>query len=104
MASITLGMMVGFEQKYVLRLITALVTNAWQSMQLLQYGIEIEIMAFTKTRQEVNRNGIRSKDFVFELAMLLIRSADEWMYNDAEQFFQGHYMGGTMIDYKYYHF
>jgi uncharacterized membrane protein (Fun14 family) len=77
MASITLGMMVGFEQKYVLRLITALVTNAWQSMQLLQYGIEIEIMAFTKTRQEVNRNGIRSKDFVFELAMLLIRSADE---------------------------
>jgi len=77
MASITLGMMVGFEQKYVLRLITALVTNAWQSMQLLQYGIEIEIMAFTKTIQEVNRNGIRSKDFVFELAMLLIRSADE---------------------------
>jgi hypothetical protein len=77
MASITLGMMVGFEQKYVLRLITALVANAWQSMQLLQYGIEIEIMAFTKTIQEVNRNGIRSKDFVFELAMLLIRSADE---------------------------
>jgi hypothetical protein len=41
-ASITPGVKVGFKQKYVLRFIIALVTNAWRSIQLLNYGIEIE--------------------------------------------------------------
>jgi hypothetical protein len=36
MASISLGIKVGFEQKYVMHLMTALVTNAWRSFQLLQ--------------------------------------------------------------------
>jgi hypothetical protein len=47
-ASITQGAKVGFEQKYVLRLITALVTNAWWSIKLLNYGVEIENMTHTK--------------------------------------------------------
>jgi hypothetical protein len=51
MASITPSVRVGFEQKYVLRLLNGLVTNAWQSIQLLQYGIEIENMSYTKTKQ-----------------------------------------------------
>ena len=49
-ASITPGVKVGFKQKYVLRLITALVTNAWRTIQLLYYGIEIEIITYTKTK------------------------------------------------------
>jgi hypothetical protein len=64
----------------VLRLITALVTNAWRSIQLLNYGIEMENMTYTKTKLEVNQNGIKWKDFMFNLAMALIRSADKWMY------------------------
>jgi hypothetical protein len=71
---------VGFKQKYVLSLITALVTNAWRSIQLLNYGIEIEKMTFTKTKLVLNCNGIKLKDFTFNLAVGLIRSADEWMY------------------------
>ncbi len=42
-ASITPGVKVGFKQKYVLRLISALVTNAWRSLQLLNYGIETKL-------------------------------------------------------------
>jgi hypothetical protein len=64
----------------VLRLITALVTNAWRSIQLLNYGIEMENMTYTKTKLEVNQNGIKWKDFMFNLAMALIRSADKRMY------------------------
>jgi len=79
-ALITQGVKVVFEQKYVLRLITALVTNAWWSIKLLNYGLEIENMTYTKTKLAVNWNGIKLKDFVFNLAMGLIRSADKWMY------------------------
>jgi len=79
-ASITPGVKVGFEQKYVLRLITTLVTNAWMSIQLLNYGIEIEKMAFTKTKLALNHSGIKLKDSTFNLPMGLIRSADERMY------------------------
>jgi hypothetical protein len=79
-ASITPGVKVGFKQKYVLRLIAALVTNAGRTIQLLNYGIEIEIITYTKTKLALNRNGIKLKDFVFNLAMGLIRSADKGMY------------------------
>jgi hypothetical protein len=71
-ASITPGVKVGFEQKYVLRLITTLVTNAWRSIQLLNYGIEIETMTFTKTKLALNHSGIKLKDSTFNLAMGLI--------------------------------
>jgi hypothetical protein len=54
MASITTGCKVGFEQKYVLRLLTAIVTNAWCSFQLLQYDKEIETMTFTKVKEAIN--------------------------------------------------
>jgi hypothetical protein len=37
-------------------------------------------MTFTKTKLALNRNGIKLKDFIFNLAMGLIRSADERMY------------------------
>ncbi len=80
MASITTGIKVSFEQKYDLCLITALVTNAWHSFQLLQYGIEIENMTITKMKQTIKCNGTCFKDFVFHLALALIRSADERMY------------------------
>jgi hypothetical protein len=37
-------------------------------------------MTFTKTKQALNCNGIKLKDFTFNLAMGLIRSADKCMY------------------------
>jgi hypothetical protein len=37
-------------------------------------------MTFTKTKLALNCNGIKLKDFTFNLAVGLIRSADEWMY------------------------
>ncbi len=80
MASNTPGIKVGFEQKYVLWLITMLVMNAWHSFQLLQYRIEIESMTFTKVKQAVNCHGTCLKDFVFQLALALIRSTNERMY------------------------
>ena len=58
-ASITPGVKVGFKQKYVLRLITALVMNAWRTIQLPYYGIEIEIITYTKTKLALNHNGIK---------------------------------------------
>jgi hypothetical protein len=64
-ASITPGVKVAFKQKYVLRLITALVTDAWRSIQLLNYGIEIEKMTYTKTKLALNHIGIKLTDFVF---------------------------------------
>jgi len=48
MASITMGCKVGFEQKHVLQLLTTIVTNAWRSFQLLQYGKEIENMTLKR--------------------------------------------------------
>jgi hypothetical protein len=80
MASISPGIKVGFEQKYVMCLITALVTNAWHSFQLLHYGIEIESMTNTKVKQSIKWHGTCLKDFVFQLALALIRSTDERMY------------------------
>ena len=64
-ASITPGVKVAFKQKYVLRLITALVTDAWRSIQLLNYEIEIEKMTNTKTKLALNHIGIKLTDFVF---------------------------------------
>jgi hypothetical protein len=40
----------------------------------------MENMTFTKTKLALYRNGIKLKDFTFNLAMGLIRSADERMY------------------------
>jgi hypothetical protein len=80
MISITTGIKVGFEQKYVLCLNTALITNAWRSFQLLQYGIEIESMTFAKMKQTIKCNSTRLKDFLFHLALALIRSDNERMY------------------------
>jgi hypothetical protein len=37
-------------------------------------------MTFTKTKLALNCNGIKLKDFTFNLAMRLIRTADERMY------------------------
>jgi hypothetical protein len=51
MVSITTGVKVGFEQKYVLRLVTALVANAWRLFQLLQHGGEIESMTLKRNKQ-----------------------------------------------------
>ncbi len=65
MVSISPGIKVGFEQKYVMHLMTALVTNAWHSFQLLQYGIEIESMNYTKVKQSIKRHGAHLKDFSF---------------------------------------
>jgi hypothetical protein len=79
MSSISPGIKVGFEQKYVMCLMTAPVTNAWRSFQLLQYGIEIESMNNTKVKQSIKRHGTHLKDFVFQLALSLIRSADKRM-------------------------
>jgi hypothetical protein len=76
MVSITTGIKAGFEQKYVLRL----VTNAWYSFQLLQYGREIESTTFAKMKQTIKCNSTRLKDFVIHLALAPIRSADERMY------------------------
>jgi len=80
MASITMGCKVGFEQKYVLQLLTAIVTNAWRSFQLLQYGKEIETMTFTKVKEAINRNGTKLKDFVFWLRSGLIGRVNEKIY------------------------
>jgi hypothetical protein len=80
MASISLGVKVGFEQKYAMRLMKALVTNAWHSFQLLQYGIEIESMHYTKVEQSIKQHGTFLKDFVSQLALSLIKSTDERMY------------------------
>jgi hypothetical protein len=37
-------------------------------------------MTYTKTKLAVNRNVIKLKDFIFNLAMALIRSTDKQMY------------------------
>jgi hypothetical protein len=79
MVSITTGVKAGFEQKYDLRLITALITYAWHSFQLLQHGREIESMTFAKVKQTIECNSTRLKAFVYPLSLALIRSADERM-------------------------
>jgi hypothetical protein len=80
LASFSQGVKVGFEQIYVMRLMTTLLTNTWHSFQLLRYGIEIESMNYTKVKQSIKRHGTHLKDSVFQLALSLIKSADERMY------------------------
>jgi hypothetical protein len=43
-------------------------------------GLKLKKMTFTKTKLALNCNGIKLKDFTFNLAMRLIRTADERMY------------------------
>jgi len=75
--SIRPNVKVSFEQKYVIRLILAIVSNSWRAFQLLQLDSNIEELQFSQVRKKLQNSKVKLTKFNFDLAMALIRSADD---------------------------
>jgi hypothetical protein len=68
----------GFEQKYVIRLIIAIVTNSWRALQLLGQPIDHETsFSMYMYRKQLVNNCLSLKDFSYNLPMALITSSTD---------------------------
>ncbi len=73
---------VSFEQKNVIRLILAIVSNSWRAFQLLQSDSNIEELQFSQVRKKLQNLKVKLTKFCFDLAMALTRSADDRSANN----------------------
>ena len=63
---------VGFGQKYVVRMILAIVTNSWRAYQVLRSTSELEQLSYTAVKLRLQRKADKLTEFTFQLAMALI--------------------------------
>jgi hypothetical protein len=73
-SSICPQLKVKFEQKYVIRLLLAVLTNAWRTFQLLNHNIDAESFSLHLFRKSLNNHCQSLRDFNYNLAMGLIQS------------------------------
>jgi hypothetical protein len=61
--SIRPNVKVSFEQKYVIRLILAIVSNSWRAFQLLQLDSNIEELQFSQVRKKLQNSKVKLTKF-----------------------------------------
>jgi hypothetical protein len=77
-ASITPPLKTGFEQKYVVRLLLCVVTNAWRAQQLLRQPLDYDRpFSMSGYRKSLVNNCPSLRDFNYRLAMALIDSSTD---------------------------
>jgi hypothetical protein len=77
-ASIVPPIKTGFEQKYIIRLLMAIVTNSWRAQQVLLQPVNLERQfSLLGYRKALVNNCPSLKDFNYKLAMALIDSASD---------------------------
>jgi hypothetical protein len=77
---------VAFEQKYIIRMILAVVINAWRSFQLLSESTDLALdndyFCLDKFKKSMSNHTVTLKEFNINLALGLIRSADNAFFQN----------------------
>jgi hypothetical protein len=67
---------VSFEQKCVIRMVLANVSNAWRAFQLLNMSGDLEEFTLSQVKRKVKNSKVKLQKFCHDLALALIRSAE----------------------------
>jgi hypothetical protein len=64
-----------FEAKYIIRMMIAIVTNAWRSYQLLSETIDIDTFTLSMFKKRLRNSGMPLQEFNYNLAIAHINSS-----------------------------
>jgi hypothetical protein len=63
------------EAKYIIRMMIAIVTNAWRSYQLLSKTIDVDNFILSMFKKQLRNSGMPIQEFNYNLAIALINSS-----------------------------